>query len=217
MRREYDISDGSIFPTPLFYAPLTRDFLPTIAWDNNLTVYSSSGASIENNSARINSGSGGIMYNCSVPQNVNLTFNCWLCYTGGSGVNYSYGAATKNNAKYKGAQYANIGKAWMVCEYLYIIDGFTATRPEVPNQFIFCSFTIIFNGNHSYTFKFYKNGIKIAEKTITNTTWLEFADCVFAISHFTNSMYAYYKHFSCYEELTDYQIKQLYDNGGIPL
>lgn len=219
-RREYQNTQDAPTPTgrqPLFYAPLTGGTLnATIAHDSNLSVHNSVVGSLLSDSVRLSSSANGIIWNCSVPVNTNITFNCWVKRTGGSGVNYSFGAATKNNARYYGLQLSQYNAYWLMQEYLYFCYVSANYMPE-NNVWTYISWTIIYNGSNNYTCKFYKNGQLVTEKTFNNTQWLGMTNCYFGISHFTNSMYAYYKHFSAYEELTDGEVAQLYQNGGVPL
>lgn len=213
MRRGHNIS--AVVKQPLFYAPLTSTTVAAIAHDSDTSVYDESYNSISSAGLRITAAGHGIRWNCSVPVGMNLTFSCWVNRTGGQGVNYSFGAATQNNARYKGLQLSQYSSYWLMQEYLYFCSVGTNFMTET-NVYVFLSWTIIYNGNNSYTCKFYKNGVLIETRTFTNTNWQGMSDRCFAISHFTNSMYAYYKHFSCYEELTDAEVMSLYQRGGEP-
>ena len=176
----------------------------TIAHDSNLSVYRSTVSSISSDGVYLSAASNGIIWNCSVPVNTNITLNCWVKRTGGYGVNYSFGLQL--------SQYQN---SWLTQEYLYFCYVDSNYMP-VNNVWTYISWTIIYNGNSNYTCKFYKNGQFVTEKNVTNTQWLGMTNCYFGISHFTNSMYAYYKHFSCYEELTNDDVAQLYQREGVP-
>lgn len=201
--------------TCYFYAPLTQNLTPSIAHDSDFTVYKSAINSVSSEGVYLSSGSHGVMWNCSVPVNKSITFGCWVKRTSGSGVNYSFGAGTKNNARYYGLQLSQYQNYWLMQEYLYFCNVGSNYMP-VNNVWTYISWTIIYNSSNNYTCKFYKNGQLVAEKTFTNTQWQGMINCYFAISHFTNSMYGYYKHFSCYEELTDAEVAQLYQRGGVP-
>jgi hypothetical protein len=197
-----------------FYAPLTKDLTPEKAHDSDFTVYKSTIGSVSSDGVYLSAAAHGVMWNCSVPVNTSLTFGCWVKRTGGSGINYSFGAGTKNNARYYGAQLSQYSNTWLITEYLYLCTVNGNYMP-VTNTWTYINWTIVYNGNNNYTFKFYKNGVLVETRNVTNAQWLGMANCYFAISHFTNSMFGYYKHFSCYEELTDAEVAQLYQNGGV--
>lgn len=205
-----------------FYAPLTQDLVPQIAHDNVYTVYGQAYSSVSSDGLYLSGGSHYVKWNCSVPTSKNLTFSCWLKYTGQSGVGYSFGATTQNNARYIGLQYANhiYGDThyWLMTEYLYFLGVSYNTYGVLftQNVDVFITWTLIFNDNNTITLKFYKNGTLSFQTTMTpNGNW-NLNSCIFGISHGTNTMYGYYKHFSCYEALTDEEVAQLYQRGGLP-
>lgn len=215
MKREENAIQQNTATQPLFYAPLTGSIIASIAHNSDTSVYSSSVNSITSEGLYLSAGGHGVIWNCSVPTGINLTFSCWVKRTGGSGVNYSFGAATKNNARYYGLQLSQYNNYWLMQEYLYFCYV-SSNYPTVSNSYVFITWTIIYNGNNNYTVKFYKNGVLVTTNTFTNNQWLGMTNCYFSISHFTNSMYAYYKHFSCYNEMTDSEVLSLYQRGGIP-
>ena len=214
MIREHIVQTETPSKTCYFYAPLTGGLNAIIAHDSNLSVYRSAINSISSDGVYLSSAAHGVIWECSVPVNTNITFGCWVKRTGGNGVNYSFGAATQNNARYYGLQLSQYNGYWLMQEYLYFCNVGTNYMPD-SNTWTYINWTIIYNGNNNYTCKFYKNGQLAAERTFTNNNWQGMANCYFAISHFTNSMFGYYKHFSCYEALTDEEVAQLYQRGGV--
>ena len=203
--------------TCYFYAPLQVDLIPTISRDENYTVYRSAYTSItEADGLRIAGGSQGVMWNTSVPVNENLTFGCWFKRTGGSGVNYSFGCGTKNNARYYGLQLSMYSSYWLMQEYLYFCSV-SSTYLPITNTWCYLNWTIIYNDSNNYTCKFHRDGALVASRTFSNTQWLGMTNCFMAISHFTNTTYGYYKNFTCFEELTDSEVLKLYQNDGVPL
>lgn len=200
---------------PLFYASLLNNTTAEIDCEGDGSTYYNYSATITSDGLRISTGNGSIMWNCHCPANTDLTFSCWIKKTGGSGVYYSFGTSVENNQKYKGLQYANGGGYWLVAEYLYFFYNGT-NYPTPNNTWSFVSWSIIYNGSNSYTVKFYRDGALIVTKTFTNSQWQGMNGSRFAISHnVNNSMYAYYKHFSCYPLLTDDEVLELYQRGGV--
>lgn len=212
MKRE-EIIQSEELKVPYFYAPLTGTLTPSVAYDSITSVYKSSINQINSNGLALTAASQGVVWDCSVPVNTDLTFSCWVNRTGGSGVNYSFGTATKNNARYYGLQLSQYNSYWLMQEYLYFCYV-GSNYLTVSNAYVFITWSITYNGNNNYTITFYKNGVLITTKTFSNTQWLGMANCFFAIGHFTNSMYASYKHFSCYPLLTDSEVLTLYQNNG---
>ncbi|MBP5401378.1 MAG: hypothetical protein J6Y35_07105 [Bacteroidales bacterium] len=202
--------------TCYFYAPLTNDFVPSISHNGDYTVYKSTGSTMTNDGVYVNGRYSGLMWNCTVPNNTNITFNCWFKFINNNVTSYAFGAATKDNRRYAGCQYATYQNYWLICEWLYLCPiASSIPRPHATNTWVYISFTIIYNGNNSYTFKFYKNGVFVTEKTLTDNTWLKLQDCYFAFGHFVDTLTGYYKHFSCFDELSESEILTLYQNGGI--
>jgi len=213
MRREENKTTESI-GTLLFYAPLKGDLDPTYVWDGNTGIFKNTDVSSSVNGAVLGNWSG-LWFNCICPENINITFSCWIKKAGTYNINYSFGAATKNNAKYKGLQYTEYDSYWLICEYLYMcrVDSTYLTLRDID---VFCTWSIIYNGNKNYTFKFYKNGVLATSKTLTNSTWLGMKDSVFALAHAAGgSLPGVYHDFSCYELLDDDAIMKLYNKGGI--
>ena len=200
----------------LFFAPLVGSHYPLFAHDNVLSIYNDSSNSsllsliIENVYA-------GILWDSAVPQNKDLTFNCWISKSfDASGVNYSIGAATKDNARYKGLQYCEYQTYWLMQEYLYFCNANSTNYLTELNNAVFISWSIKYNGNNNYTCKFYKNAVLQNTFTFTNNSWLGMVDSFFAISHFNNSLLGSYMYFSCYEMLSNKEIATLYNNNGLP-
>jgi hypothetical protein len=199
-----------------FYAPLLSDYVPVVSHNNDYSVYRSVGCTVTSDGVRVEGRYSGLMWNCPAPYDVNITFNCWFKYISNSVTSYAFGAATKDNRRYAGCQYATYQNYWLICEWLYLcMISSSIPRPHVSNTWVFLSFTIIYKGNNSYTFKFYRNGVFVTEKTLTDNTWLKLQECYFALGHFVDTLTGVYKHFSCFEELTEAEIMELYQNGGI--
>lgn len=218
MRREYG-KENSIAPSKecYFHAPLTTNNVPTIAWDGDNTVNKQTNCTFTDGSIKLNASSSGIVWNCAVPQGKNLTFSCWVKKVSGSGVNYNFGCGPKTTTtRYTGLNYSEISYCILMQEYLYFYYNPNKTYLTNTNSYTFITWTMIFNGGNSYTIKFYKNGILDNKNTITNTSWQEFKNCYFEIGHFTNSMVALNRHFTCHEELSDEEVLQLYNRGGVP-
>lgn len=202
---------------PLFYASLLNSTTAEIDYEGNGATYYNYSTNITNDGLQINTGNGSIMWNCHCPANTDLTFSCWVKKIGGVGVYYSFGTTVENNPRYRGLQYANGGSYWLVTEYLYFFSNGT-NYPTPNNTWSFISWSIIYNvsSSNSYTVKFYRDGVPLVQRTFTNSQWQGMNGSRFAISHnVNNSMYAYYKHFSCYILLDDAEILELYQRGGV--
>ena len=221
MRRRMMASE-EVFPLPIFYASLQGTIFPEII-DSQYDFTYSKNANATSASDRLNFGSTNayVKWNPQCPANTDLTFSCWV-NTGSntSNVNYSFGTATTNNDRYKGLQttyYQNVRVGQEYC--LLWWDNVTNTTWNIQsNTWIFLTWSIKYNGNNSYTLKGYENGVYVSERTITNTSWLGMANTMFAIGHGTNNdLKGNYKHFSVFPILTDSQVLQLYQNGGVPL
>lgn len=124
------LQNGGASKTCYFYAPLTDSLNATIAHDSNLSVYNSSVNSVSSDGVYLSAAANGVIWDCSVPVNTSITFGCWVKRTGGNGVNYSFGAATKNNARYYGLQLSQYNGYWLVQEYLYFCNVGTNYMPD---------------------------------------------------------------------------------------
>ena len=205
--------------TCYFYTPLTTNLTPVIAHDNKYGIYDYNDITFVNNSVYLSGGrTSRIKFESECPIGINLTFNCWLKKTGDDWESYSFGSCGRNDEHYYGLQYHGPTNNYsLVCEYCYFCQG-GQVAPIGTDTFV--SWTIIYNGNSNYTCKLYKDGIVQYTKTFTNTSWKGMGDqtmtTIFAIAHnIGGTMKGYYKHFSCFEELTDSEILELYQNGGI--
>lgn len=217
MSRRHALTE-QLFKECFFYAPLTSDNLPTIAWDGNLTVYRAVGCTIEDDALHVDGGTNGIIWDCAVPQGRNLTFSCWVKKSGSNGVSYNFGCGPKQTTtRYTGLNYSEYNYYLLMQEYMYFYLNPNRQYLTQANQYVFISWTIIFSSNDTYTIKIYKNGVLDNHNTVSYSGFQKFAACYFEISHFTNTMNAFNRHFSCYDELTDEEVFQLYNNGGLPL
>lgn len=214
MRRQLQTATSVI--APFFYASLIDSLTAEIAYDDGNGLVYNTGLTLVGDSARISGANGAAMWQCAFPEE-DITISCWVRRTGGTGVNFSFGLAYSDNSRYLGAQYVQYSGYWLGTELRYLIRPGTP-YPAESNVWTFVTWSYEKTGSTTYRFTFYKNGIKIKTATINDTVWLGLSGSQFAISHNVgNSMHAYYKHFSCYPLLTDEQVADLYDNGGVPL
>lgn len=222
MRREYKLSDIG-FPKPIFYAPLTTNKIPDIVTNGTKSIIADISTQISNNTLSVTSGNDKIIFDESLEEDKDYTFSIWLKLNKRNGCSYSFGAPHPSNQKYYGLMYtehANGGALILGTEY---VNGFMTVSghpySSSTSEFKYLSWSIKYNGNNNYTCKFYINGELNAQSTFTNSTWLGMSGCYVGIANGTsrNTMQAYYRHFSVYPLLTDEQVKQLYDNGGVAL
>lgn len=219
MRRQYDNIDSAShrFKECFFYAPLTSNNLPVVAWDGNYTVNRTTNCSLTDGSLKLNGASSGIVWDCMVPQGKNLSFSCFVKKIQSYGVSYSFGCGPKTTTtRYTGLNYNEYNYYLLMQEYLYFYRNPNNQYLTSSNSYNFITWTLIFNDNGTYSVKIYKNGVINNQNTVTNTSWKKFENCYFEIGHFTNSMVALNRHFTCHEELSDEEVLQLYNRGGVP-
>lgn len=213
----------SVLPDLLFYAPLTTDLLPIVGHDGSLTVKSSKSASTSNESLYLSAASSKIIWNVPAKSNTDLTFSVWIKKVSNRGCSYSFGAPHPSNTRYYGLMYQEHSSSakWKLgteyCNSFFVCDHNSFLTKT--NSFVFLSFSIKYINSNTYSCKIYQNGIAIEEKTFTNNTWLGLDNCFYGIANGagSNTMRAYYKHFSVFSLLSDTQVMDLYKKEGNPL
>ena len=222
MRREYKLSDIG-FPKPIFYAPLTTNKIPDIVTNGTKSIIADISTQISNNTLSVTSSTAKIIFDESLEEDKDYTFSIWVKLSSRRGCSYSFGAPHPNNQRYYGLMYTEHSTSGAYILGTEYVNGFLNVAghkySSSTSDFKFLTFSVKHNGNKNYTCKFYINGTLDAEKTFDNTTWLGFNNCKVGIANGTNNnaMMSYYKHFTVYPLLTDEQVKQLYDNGGVAL
>lgn len=225
MKRQHKPSATAPAPILLFYAPLTQNKEAVYAHDGKLYTHYAGSNLIQNgelyNASR--SSSYYTRWDSTVPVGVNLTFNCFITPTAllNSGINCMHGFSRniqgeRNTAlfliKHQSQAYNSIASNY-ITPFAAVPDLMT-----LINEKSFISWSIIFNGAYSYTVKFYKNGLLVFETTVSQPNWLGIdANDRFSIGigSGTNNTIGYFSHFSVFEELSEIQIKTIYENGGI--
>lgn len=200
----------------LFYAPLTHNLLPAVAWDGNKTLYESLDFRIEDGAAYCDTKDGSLIYNSAIPPDKSdLTFSCWCkANVGASPISYGFGAATKNRERHKGCQFCNdpypLQTEWL------LLSGSSDMQIKL-GEWAFFTFTIRKTAA-GWNMKIYKDGMKVYDKDTVSSDWLAWQDCFYAISHGVNNAWVggSFRHFSCFDTLTDEEVMALYNNGGIP-
>ncbi len=216
MRRQYDISSEEQQSKLLFYASFASSLTPEYTYDGNVELLSTSYCSASN--GVMQSTNKNMCYKSASPipaisEGEGITFCCYVKRTANSGICYSFGAAhSTNSTKYAGLQLVSYSSNVLVTEYLYFVTGYSINFSTLA----FWAWTIHFNGSNSYTVKVYKDGVLVFTKTFSNTSWLGFANCYFAIGHASsNSCIGEFSHFSAWRELTDSEVLELYNAGGV--
>lgn len=209
---------------PIFYAALTSSKTADYAWDGGTGLYYAGSSSITGGQLVIpgTAANNRLTWNSYLPTGKNLTFSAFMSLTGKlSGMNVGFcgvnTASTKYSSFYLGFWSSQSYKFYITAEWLQLLATNYIPTLGVKN---FYTVSIIFNGSNSYTFKFYVNGNFVQEQTITNANWLAMQNLRFGIGYEaggSNVLYGKVSQCSCYELLSDSQVLQLYNNGGVPL
>ncbi len=219
MKRQHNPSAPA--PILLFYAPLTQNKEAVYAHDGILNTFYNGNNYIKDGELYnpFNTSTCRTLWSTSIPQNKNLTFNCFVtCKQYVSGINCMHGFSRLNPTMYSGlflAKYPNNNSNEISADY--IIFHRANDLLTIINEKHFITWTIIFNENASYTIKLYKNGVFHTQSTIHSTEWLGVtAEDKLSIGLYgNNNTIGYFSHFSVFEELSEIQIKTIYENGGI--
>ena len=209
---------------PLFYAPLVEDLLPTIAWNEDKTIYRNTGFGMSGGCHSSTSDSALIFNCCSPHDKTALTFSCWIkpCETKIT-IGRTFGNTTKGVEIGRGCQFCNSAvNNRLDTEWCSIANSDT---PYISlNEWQFITFTIK-KTDSGWERKIYKNGILeyegvgIIKDHFLGNPYKGVQDCNFSLGvegSSNNSPRTYYRHFSCYEALTDEEVMLLYKIGGIP-
>jgi hypothetical protein len=210
------------FPTPLFYVPLTVDKRPIIAWNNILTIGETQGnGTIIDGALNIPNNTSGMSmcWDSLIPQNKNLTFCYWMNPNyAASGLNFMFGWMYISQSG-SGIAFSKLSPG---NTNMFSTNGnINNTNNEmglVPvNTWTFVCWTVKFNiPNITYTL--YWNGVKKGEWIFNMPTFNRMSTERFSFGHYSNNNCpGNFKHFSVYEELTDKQVLDLYNNEGVPL
>jgi len=202
---------------PIFYAALTSSKTADYAWDGN-TGYSYAGSgSFSGNELLISqAATARLVWNCLIPQDKNLTFSCYITRTTASVYEYSFGAFNTAQPKYSCLCPSFAENYGLTAEW--IANIVTSTYLAALNTKHFYTFSVIFNSANNFTFKLYVDGSLIYSNTVTNNNWLKFVSCYFSVGRNSdNNLIGKVSQCSCYELLSDAQVLQLYNNGGVPL
>jgi len=208
----------------LFYVPLTNDFYPTIAWDNNLNIYRDpTTALIVNNSynSQSRNATSAIMWECSVPTDRNsFTFNMW-CNPNDpwqSGINFMHGFLNRSGGGNWGVIFGKHQSSAFNQIFSYNINRWDDVFGLLPtNKWTFVSWTV-HEENGYFTFKVYWNGVKQGEFTEPQGSWWRANTekfCFGSSGYGNDTCMGYFKHYSVFEEMTDKQVLELYNNDGI--
>ena len=213
--------------TLLFYAPLTVDKLPTYTWDIP-GVFTLGNASIVSGALNIpsNSAQNSIQFNSNVPIDKDLTFSMWCnpIYNNNSGnLNLMHGYLSYGNTpniggcfnKHYQFNYNSLHTKWAE-----IASNDMGLIPE--NLWTFVTFSLIFNTTTPPKLILYYNGVKQGEWTQwigLNTSLIREGGkfCIGSLYGGNLNCQGNFNHFSVYEELTDQQVLNLYNNGGVPM
>lgn len=207
------------FPRPYFYAPLTTDKVPTICYNNDYSIYYAGSTAILNGALYVASSasSQATVWGCDVPSINAFTINCYLKDSTKTQWGRRMALYDPSCPRYSGfclGSYSN-GQDCIPADWLI----FPFNGSYIPsNQWNFVSITAIKNGTN-YVIKLYVDGLMKQQLSFTNTLWRFILNCKFATGFTVSSdnQAGYQKHYSFYDELTDEQILQLYNNGGVPL
>ena len=207
----------------LFYAPLITDKNPIFSWDGNLGIQQAGSCIIDAGTLYFASnGSTAIRWASSIKSGVNLTFSCIVKPTYSSGVNVMFGMLHQSiTTRCSGlflSKHVSHNYLGLISNYISPFSGSPAPPFVTSGETAFVSWTIIFNGNSSYTVKYYNNGTLVHQVTVNQVDWLGVANNAPGIGlSGNNSCAGRYSHFSIHEELSDTQILALYQNGGIAM
>jgi len=211
-------------PELLFYAPLTQHKNAVYAWDNKLGILSDSGTVIQNNALYLPNANSGIMFQ-STDINKNEHILVISCYI--NPINYSYGlvnntmvgilnpsVAAKGYIMQAGSNASSLNLSF------FNTANIATLTPPLPNNVNSFVTAKVISKNNSLTGSLYINGILKVTRTIN----LQNPDIFNGGQHpsigyslLRGSVQGYYKQFSIYSgELSDNEIMQLYQNGGVP-
>lgn len=209
-----------------FYAPLT-DNLEYTSWDgstglayHNATYSYISGGCLDCGATRSSYQSNCVTFNTAVPMVDALTMSFWYKHKSMSTLGRLFSWIDLGYAKYSccGFGYdSGYSDFRIIPEYLNISTG--AAFVKDTNAFRFITLTVRKNEN-VYSGTVYVDGEPINSFSFSNGSWKWItANSRFSIgfSNAGNNTTGYYKHCSCYAELTDEEVKRLYQNGGTRL
>ncbi len=207
---------------PFFYAPLTGSLEPMYSCNNDFTVYDSAYYSLsDTNGLYLSGATHGVIWNTQVPSDKTLTFGCWVKYVSTAySPCRSFGAGPKDTGMQKGLIFTQYNSYWIYTGSLSFCQVSNNYMTE-SNTWVYLNWTVkctgISNNLEQYTCKFYKNGVLTETKSFQYGGGnLDMTDCYFTIGNRNSPLFAYYKHFSCFEELSDDDVLKLYQNGGVP-
>jgi hypothetical protein len=227
LRRRLLMGDSPVetMPQPIFYAPLTVDKIPTIAWDGNFGLYVAGNGSVTSNGLYIPSQLSiyGLMWKCQIlPIENALTFNMWINPNWTYGLNFISGLWTTNNEPFTGLMFAR-HPSWMDRTTIFsnnidraVINASFGVPPA--NTWTFLTWTFLFDSGN-LTMKVYWNGIKKAETVSPNDALIRSSLERVTLGAIVgnDNCPGTYRHYSIYPAMTDEQISALYNNGGIPI